>query len=892
MKPTSYASLEHVLQAAERGATILTANSRSARAILRAYDKRQHERGLAAWRTSDVLSWGGFLLRLWNEALYSGLTGGLVVLNSAQERRLWESVVEADGRQLLNPAATATNAQAAWELAKEYCVPTGGAMYQVSPEAATFAEWAAKFESECKAKGWLAPAALSDVLLTHVRAGRLWVKKLVLVGFDEFTPQQKALLDALVAAGAECGSAESEAGDAGHVCRVSTADSDAEIRAAAMWARERLETNPEAGIAVLVPSLQSVRARLESIFLATLHPEQLVAGKPGRARAFEISLGVPLCDTPIVSAALLILRLCLGTVSLAEAGVILRSPFMAGGEAEMTKRAQLDVQLRKNRVLEINARGLTERASGRCPVLTERLRNVIRASAPSVLSPRDWTALASAMLETMGWPDGERSLNSDEYQAVESWTEMLSQFGSLEAVEPVMDARRFLAAVRDCAAARLFEPEKSGGPIQIMGLLEAAGSHFDHMWIMGLHDGAWPMRSPANPFIPSALQLKHALPHSSSQKELEFAERVHERLLRSAGQIVLSYPQKDGDAELRPSPLIDGVPERKLNDVVGDGRASWGVRLFGSCSTEALEDTQGPPITTGTLVKGGTRILERQSACPFRAFAELRLGALQMDSPQPGLDGMQRGNIVHNAMEFVWKRLKTRDALLACESLREVVSEAVALAIEDARAGGTADWERTLADIEHGRVTELVLEFLEIEKTRGSFAVTAEEQKKTVPVGGLQMEIRMDRIDRLTDGRQVLIDYKTGEVSTRSWEGDRPEAPQLPAYAATAEGEIAAVAFAQIKAGGIKFCGYSPDAQVLDAGDYGKTAPGAVGKQMKDVVADWKSVIEHLAIEHREGRAEVDPAKGEETCRYCPLPALCRFSEAQLTTEAEANDEE
>lgn len=893
MLANSVAPLDSVLNAAEQGVTIITANTRSARAILQAYDHRQSARGVAAWRTPDVLSWGGFLLRMWNEALYSGLTGNITLLNSSQEQRLWESIVETDAREMLNPVATAQNAQASWELAKEYGVPIGGASYELSTETQAFAIWAAKLESECKTNTWASSAILPDLLIPLVQAGRLSARKLMLVGFDDFTPQQNAMLSALADAGAQCESGQIEATRTVMLCRITTPDSNDEIRAAATWARERLEANSSASIAVLVPSLQNLRAHIESVFLATLHPDQLLAESSVRNRAFEISLGIPLSDTPIVAAALLMLKLCIGTVSLAEAGVILTSPYISGSKSEMTKRAQLDVQLRKNRILEVNARGLMERASGGCAVLADVLRSALGPIDDVIqrLSPRKWTEIATIILEMLGWPDGERALSSDEYQAVQSWTEMLSEFGSLETIEPMMDGRRFLMALNECATRKLFEPEKSGAPIQIIGLLEAAGSTFDHMWIMGLHDGAWPMRASVTPFIPATLQLKYSLPHSSPQKEFEFSQRVHERLLRSASEIVMSCPQKLGDAELRPSPLLDGVPDKKLDDLIGNSPESWGELLFGSCECEILEDKQGPSIAAGTLVKGGTKILEQQSACPFRAFAELRLGALKMDSPQPGLDGLQRGNIVHNAMEFVWRRLKTHNALVMCKKLREVVTEAVEQAIEAARAGGTADWERTLADIERGRVTELILKFLEIEKTRAPFTVTAEEQKKVVPVGGLKMDIRMDRIDHLADGRQVLIDYKTGDVSTQTWEGDRPEAPQVPAYAAITDGEIAAVAFGQIKAGSIGFCGYSPDSAALNTGDYSKSAPGAAGKQLNEVIADWKYVVEQLASDHREGRAEVNPADPPETCKYCPLPAMCRYTELQLLDQENADEE-
>ncbi len=898
MPTDAVAPVENVLDAAERGATIVTANTRSARAIVQADDERQSARGLAAWRSPDVVSWGGLLLRLWNEALYGGLTGGITLLNTAQERRLWEEVVEADAKELLNPVATAENAQAAWELAKEYGVPISGTAYEGNPETEAFAKWAAEFEKSCRAKGWLSPVLLPDVLARHVRDGHLSVRNIMLVGFDEFTLQQKAFIDAAVEAGASCEIVELvQRVECANAYKVAAADQDAEIRAAAIWARERLtEGAPSpAGkgaaprVAVVVPSLQNLRAHVESLFLAMLHPEQVPAGSSIQQRAFEISLGSPLSESPVIAAGLLILKLCLETVSLAEAGAILRSPFIAGGDSEMTARAQLDVLLRKNRVLETDARRLLDRARRNCPVLVECLGRVMDVDSVSSRSPRDWAALATVTLQSIGWPKGDRSLSSDEYQAAESWTAMLSEFGSLEAIEPVMDARRFLAALNEMASRRLFEPEKTGAPVQIMGLLEAAGSSFDHMWVMGLHDGAWPMRSVPTPFIPAALQMKYGLPHCSPQRELEFAERVHNRLLRSASDLVLSWPEKDGDAELRPSPLLDGLGERELREIVDEQADTWGKQLMASCKSEILTDETGPVITEGTLVKGGTRILERQSACPFRAFAELRLGAMEMDSPQPGLDGLQRGNIVHNAMEFVWKHLKTHDALMACEKLRELVSQAVDQAIEEARAGGTAEWERTLAEIERRRVTELILKFLEIEKTRAPFTVTAEEQKRIVTLGGLKMDMRMDRVDCLQDGRQVLIDYKTGEVSAKSWEDERPEAPQMPAYAATMEGEVAAVAFAQIKTGSVRYCGYSPDAQVMNAGDYAKTAPGAQGKQLTDAIAAWRNVVERLASEHREGRAEVDPAKPKSTCSYCPLPALCRYTELQAE---DAGDEE
>ncbi len=89
-----------------------------------------------------------------------------------------------------------------------------------------------------------------------------------------------------------------------------------------------------------------------------------------------------------------------------------------------------------------------------------------------------------------------------------------------------------------------------------MGLLEASGLRFDHLWIMGLHDEALPAAPSPNPFIPISMQHEYGLPHSSSDRELAFGGKLMERLLASAPDIVLSYPETEGDRALAPSPLL------------------------------------------------------------------------------------------------------------------------------------------------------------------------------------------------------------------------------------------------------------------------------------------------------------------------------------------------
>ncbi len=69
----------------------------------------------------------------------------------------------------------------------------------------------------------------------------------------------------------------------------------------------------------------------------------------------------------------------------------------------------------------------------------------------------------------------------------------------------------------------------------------------------------------------------------------------------------------------------------------------------------------------------------------------------------------------------------------------------------------------------------LLHKWLETEATRDAFEVeTLEKPVHTARYGGLEFDVRIDRIDRLRDGGRVLIDYKSG-VAGQDWRGDRPD---------------------------------------------------------------------------------------------------------------------
>src|SRR5471030_421944 len=97
------------------------------------------------------------------------------------------------------------------------------------------------------------------------------------------------------------------------------------------------------------------------------------------------------------------------------------------------------------------------------------------------------------------------------------------------------------------------------------------------------------------------------------------------------------------------------------------------------------------------------------------------------------------------------------------------------------------------------RWARVVVEWLHLETTRPPFEVIQPEGERRGELKGVRFRVRIDRIDRLADGREVIVDYNTGSPSVHSWDTERPEEPQLPLYSTMHEAPLAGVLFGQVK---------------------------------------------------------------------------------------------
>ncbi|MDD9948996.1 MAG: PD-(D/E)XK nuclease family protein [candidate division Zixibacteria bacterium] len=893
--------------------TVLTATIRLARELRRDHDQVQEEAGRTSWLTAQIMPLSAWLAETWKNGLFSDHPatddlGAGRLLRPAEERLIWEDVIRSmTGDSLLDFPSTAEAAARSWERLCSWAIPLDADAWHESEDARMFLGWTRAFQARCQRNGWISSAELPASVAELIDRGAApFPEEVEFAGFLELSPVQQRLIDALEKRGVKVRerALTEEAGDA---VRVGFADAGREIRAAAEWARRCLESDPDARdpafrIGIVVPGLSQQRDEIERVFGEVLHPRNRLRPDLDPVRCFNISLGRPLDEYPVIQTAFLFLGIDAGVLSVESAGRVLRSPFLPGAAEELNSRASLDAELRAFGAPDVSLSDVIVLArkqrddggdAGGCPGLVTILETWSEKYGTLQASrlPSDWAPGLSTFLRDIGWP-GDRTLDSIEYQTLEAWRELLSDLANLDDVFGRISLRGAADVLRNLASARQFQPESAPAPVQILGVFESSGLHFDRLWLMGLHDGAWPADPVPDPFIPVRLQRRYGLPESSPNRELAFTRMLTGRLLSSAPSVVVSYPEREDDADLAVSPLVRVLPETSAaglgippppgdeERLRGDGEGIPGASVL-----EVLDDHYGPACDDVAL-RGGTFLFKLQAACPFKAFAELRLGARPLEAPEPGLNALDRGRLLHSVLERVWGRLKSHGHLLASteEGLTNLVRGHVEPEVRRI-LGGRFQRNPRLAEIEQARLVRIIGAWMGLERQRQPFTVVDQEERRSVEVGGIEVSIRADRVDRLENGKLVILDYKSGECGPADWAGARPDEPQLPIYAVSAEAEVAGVLFARLRTGDLGFRGLAESPDI---------APGVRVPQQQPPIAriidDWREVLDVLGRGFREGRAHVDPKDPAKTCRYCELPSLCRISQGMEEVE-EAEDD-
>ncbi len=876
------ATLTHAL---ERGATVLTASAEQARAIHSGWGAIQRRHGRVSWPTPNVLSVHAWVIRSWSQIAAADDSGEIPhVLSPTQDQALWERVVlsSAEAQDFLQPFGAARAVRRAWQRVHDWAIALPRPREGGSDESVAFARWAQDYGERLEKQRWLDEARAIWRLPTGSASQ---ATDIVFAGFDAPTPAQRRLGERLAARGAQVAWA-SPAAERADAVRVGLPDPRSEVESAAQWALGRLRARPEARLLIVVPDLAQRREEVARLFSAVLMPAASLIETPLQAAPFAIEGGTALKEHPLIAPALTALELASGDVPFEVASDWLRSPYLGGGLEAIARRARVDVSWRRVAQPEVSLREVIRALQGTPRAADPELVQALQRFAEILRGPRatlsHWSGAFAAALRGLGWP-GTRALDAGELEVLESFNDTLAELSTLDAIAgPVrlVEAIRMLSGL---AASRTLPGAVREVPILVSGRVADPCAYYDGVWIAGLHSAAWPRAPRPDPFIPYHLQRAAGLTEATADGALGLARGITHSLLSSAPHVIVSWPLRLDDADTEPSPLLVALPEVRAPDLVAAPTMSYLQRVFRSGALETLSDEQAPAVRVPAQLRGGAKTLQLQSQCPFRAFAQRRLHAEPLERPLPGIDPRTRGIFIHRALEGLWTSLGNREALLrqSADERRALIAAAIAQA-RTAIFNPPGRWPAQSIDLECRRLDGLLQRWLELESTRAPFEIVALEQKLQWVQAGLTFTLRIDRIDRLADGRTLLIDYKTGDAKASRWRGERPEEPQVPLYALALDTPPAALSFGLLTAEGCRFEGLSSPPPALPELESTGEWPAQV--------AAWRAVLARLAGDFARGDARVDPLHAT-TCKRCHLHSLCRIEDVRAQAgEARADD--
>ncbi|WP_295078157.1 double-strand break repair protein AddB [Tabrizicola sp.] len=416
------------------------------------------------------------------------------------------------------------------------------------------------------------------------------------------------------------------------------------------------------------------------------------------------------------------------------------------------------------------------------------------------------------------------------------------------------------------------ETESVHPDIMIWGTLESRVQGADLVILGGLNDGTWPAQPPPDPWLNRAMRKEAGL--LLPDRRIGLSAHDYQQAV-AAPRVVLSRSKRGAEAETVPSRwlnrlvnLMAGLPERRGPEALaamirrGDDWLAKAAAFDRAPVTEpAKRPAPRPPVEARPKRLSVTEI-KTLIRDPYAIYARHVLKLRPLDPLRPEPDPRLRGVVLHEILEIFLRRGGGgRDALMAIADA--VITEKVAWPLA-----------RT---IWLSRIAKAADAFLAFSATTGGTPVLVEE-KGAVQLPGLDFKLtgKPDRIDRLEDGRLLLIDYKTGDPPSAKQQQHFDK--QLLLLAAMAEG------------GGFKGLDAEEVARVVYVGLKAELKMVDIPLSPGQVAETWAEFTRLIAAYARPGQGYTARRALESVRDASDYDHLSRFGEWDLTADPVPED--
>ena len=402
----------------------------------------------------------------------------------------------------------------------------------------------------------------------------------------------------------------------------------------------------------------------------------------------------------------------------------------------------------------------------------------------------------------------------------------------------------FTAWVGECLESEAFVPQADGSArVVILPFNQLLGRHFPALVIPGCDEVRLPPSpEPPGPWTAAQRQVL-GLP---AREELEQTLRAGWRQALRTPQVDVLWRVSDEAGEpMMASPLVQQLVLEGVGRVAGDAR----VRRALEPAVVVRPGVQAPQLPVAALSASAYEDLRK---CPYRFFALRQLGLQDESEIDQALGKRDFGNWVHEVLRCFHEAL--RDDPQAQAAPRAQVLDRIAAQVTASLALPPEEFlpfEAAWPQVRDGYLEELA----RFEAGTGACFHAAETDHE-VPLGAVRLLGRIDRIDRLPDGRRMVMDYKTeGLTGTQARVREPLEDTQLAFYAALLGDDSLRAAYVNVgERGETRFI---EQAEVMQARD----------ALVQGVLDDLRRIGEGAELQALgEGRA----------CEYCAARGLCR----------------
>jgi ATP-dependent helicase/nuclease subunit B len=284
--------------------------------------------------------------------------------------------------------------------------------------------------------------------------------------------------------------------------------------------------------------------------------------------------------------------------------------------------------------------------------------------------------------------------------------------------------------------------------IFIWGLLEARLQKADLMILGGMNEGTWPSLPSPDPWLAPRIRQTLGLPG------LEFRTGLAAHDFMSAlgaPRVLLTRARRDSR-----SPTVASRLWLRLQAMTGGLTRDQRLERLAAAidSSPSVEPSPRPaprPPVEARPKKIAVTDLDRLKADPFAFYAKAILGLRAQEPVDAEHHAAWKGTAVHDVLDVWFKedgcdpaKLKARaEAMIANEAIHPMLR-----ALWSPRLMEAVQWiaAETAKDRESGRVPILA------------------EEKGEAQIAGVLLHGRVDRVDRMPDGKLAIIDYKTGQA--------------------------------------------------------------------------------------------------------------------------------